>query len=441
MWPRSHTSGLMIGECTRSSWLVVELAPPAPACARAPPSIAEQRLLGVGGEWVGLVPRGLPWLAVLRHSRTIVPRAGYALQARCELAGSRAPLHLPRVVACSDAGVVPARDDRGARARSRARRSRPSRGPGARRSRAPSAIQRAPSTRSMCPCENTAASPSAARARAITRSARAPTSPALSPPGQPSRHSTQSGRASWICARRQPLVVAVVPLEQVLAHAAHRRQPAQLARFARAHARGSRARARKLHARSAAASALAAVASGVGERDVGAAGVPAVEAPLRLRVAHEHDSVRRAARLGRPRRAAIRGTVAAAHAGGAAGAAASSAITVRRSRRSRLAGTWRLGSASIAATASALLAPVASSTQLARRAQHRQAQRDPLGRRLGRVAHTQAQRVLARVERGRARETARRRARRGRSRARRRRAPAATDRSRCARQAARELLA
>ncbi len=88
----------------------------------------------------------------------------------------------------------------------------------------------------------------------------------------------------------------------------------------------------------------------------------------------------------------------------AAARGASSTITVRRSRRSRLAGTWRLGSPSIAATASALPAPVASSRQLARGAQHGEAQRDPLGRRLGRVADAEAHRVLAGVERGRAGE-------------------------------------
>ena len=147
MWPRSHTSGLMIGECTRSS--CSSSSPPrAPACARALRPCAAQHLRGVGGE--GVLERGLPWLAVLltrqrpcwRHSRTTVrSQRSSALRT----------------------GVVPARDDRPCRARGRARRSPPSRAPGARRSPGASAIQRAPSTRSMCPCEKTATSPSLAR--------------------------------------------------------------------------------------------------------------------------------------------------------------------------------------------------------------------------------------------------------------------------------------
>src|SRR5439155_793612 len=50
-------------------------------------------------------------------------------------------------------------------------------------------------------------------------------------------------------------------------------------------------------------------------------------------------------------------------AGGPPGIAASSTITVRRSRRSRLAGTWREGSPSMLRRAADLLSPVASSTQ------------------------------------------------------------------------------
>ena len=48
------------------------------------------------------------------------------------------------------------------------------------------------------------------------RSARAPTCAALSPPGQPSRHSVQPGRVARISSVVEPVVVAVVPLLQVV---------------------------------------------------------------------------------------------------------------------------------------------------------------------------------------------------------------------------------
>ena len=78
-----------------------------------------------------------------------------------------------------------------------------------------SPIQRAASTRSTCPCANSAVSPSTARDRAITRSTRAPTCSGASPPGHPSRKINQPGATLLDLLGRQSLVFAVVPLDQV----------------------------------------------------------------------------------------------------------------------------------------------------------------------------------------------------------------------------------
>ncbi len=170
-----------------------------------------------------------------------------------------------------------------------------SRAPGARRSRVRA---RSSGRRARAACAR-ARRPRRRRLRrgisASTRSARAPTSAALSPPGQPSRHRLQPGRCASDLGGGQPLVVAVVPLEQVRAHLRLGAEPAQLARFARAQRRADEHQRESATARSRAASAARCRAAAVGERDVGAPGVPAVEAPLGLGVAHEHDLARGAA--------------------------------------------------------------------------------------------------------------------------------------------------
>ena len=100
---------------------------------------------------------------------------------------------------------------------------------------------------------------------------------------------------------------------------------------------------------------------------------------------------------------------------GVAGEAASSTITLRRSRRRRLAGTWRLGSASIGVDRIGL-AGAGGQQQAARGGpQHSEAERDPLRRGLGGIVHAQAQRMLTPHSARRRPETARRRARPGRS--------------------------
>ena len=76
-------------------------------------------------------------------------------------------------------------------------------------------IQRAASTRSRCPCANSATSPLAPRARAITRSTRALTSSGVSPPGHPSRKITPSGSAVVDLFWGQAFVLAVIPLGEI----------------------------------------------------------------------------------------------------------------------------------------------------------------------------------------------------------------------------------
>ncbi len=89
-------------------------------------------------------------------------------------------------------------------------------------------------------------------------------------------------------ARGEPLVLAVVPLHQVLAHLRFAVEPCERAGFAR-----SRGRADE-HALEAPRGeplreAGSSGASGIGERDVGSPGVAPVAAPLGLGVTHEHE--------------------------------------------------------------------------------------------------------------------------------------------------------
>ena len=297
---------------------------------------------------------------------------------------------------------------RASRARSRAarsrRRSRPSRAPGA-GARAP--IQRAPSTRSMWPCENSATAAAGRgdaarrargrRARRLRRRSRRPGSRRATGPSP--------AAAARISRGRQALVVAVVPLAQVLGRTSARlAQPAQLARFARAPQRADeheleapareprRERARGLRARA----------------SVRGMSVRPVWRPLRL---HSVSAWRTST--------TSRAPGGCAHAGGPGGAAASSTITVRRSRAQQARRhVPASGSPSIALTASALPAPVASSRQLRAARSTPSAQRDPLGRRLGRVVHAEADACCGRRRAPARRGTATRRGRPGRSRAR-----------------------
>ena len=93
----------------------------------------------------------------------------------------------------------------------------------------PSPSQRAASTRSRWPWANRATAPSTASSSAITRSARSPTAAASSPLGQPSRQRYQSGRVSSDLGGGDPLVVAVVPLEQVVGRGGGLGEPGQAA--------------------------------------------------------------------------------------------------------------------------------------------------------------------------------------------------------------------
>jgi len=139
------------------------------------------------------------------------------------------------------------------------------------------------------------------------------------------------------------------------------------------------------------ASACAACAARVGQRDVGASPCDG-----RWRSTRSRHGARARSRL-----SCSRGATAARRRDPARGSVAT--ITVSRSRAEQC---WRErgGSARPASrmTASALAAPVASSRQLRAAREHGEAQRDPLGGRLGRVVHAQADRVLA-WQRGRGR--------------------------------------
>ena len=145
--------------------------------------------------------------------------------------------------------------------------------------------------RRRCPCANSATSPSAASARAITRSARTPTSSTVSPPGEPCVRHGPARHALADLRRGQPLVVAVVDLDQVLVDLDDVAQPGQLGGVARARAaRLTRARARSGGRSSRARSALGGAPPAVQQRDVGRARVPAGRRPLGLAVTHEEDA-------------------------------------------------------------------------------------------------------------------------------------------------------
>ncbi len=279
MWPRSHTSGLMIGECTRSSCSSSSSATSASVRSRA----ARQRLQhlrGVGGEGGGRYRAGCHgsprccalerpcWVTLERMSLG----AGGPLQVFIGLPGLRRlySWRSGRLSYCAD--VVPAGEDRLVWRSWPSTQMAPVESP----SRAPfsgtSAIQRAPSTRSMCPWEKTATPPSqrgelrdhavGARADLARRSRR-----------RDSRRATDSspGAAARICGGRQALVVAVVPLEQVRrARCAPASEPAQLAGFARAHQRADEHEL-EAPAREPLAQAAGDVAAVLGERDVACA--------------------------------------------------------------------------------------------------------------------------------------------------------------------------
>ena len=260
------------------------------------------------------------------------------------------------------AGAATARSSRrgsARRVRSPSRQIPAGRGRGCAPCSGPRPIQRAPSTRSMCPWENTARR-AAVLAQLGDHTVRARAHLRVRSRRRGSRRATDSSRARArdLCAR-QALILAVVPLEQVRALEGVRAVPAQLAGFPGAARRADEHEVKAPRAEPGGQCGGGLAAAG-GERDVGAARVPAGKAPLRLGVAHEHDLAAPCAHARPP------------------GMASSSAITISRPRLSRLAGTCSVGSASIPAIASALLAPVARSMHAARRAQHRQAQREAL---------------------------------------------------------------
>ena len=123
---------------------------------------------------------------------------------------------------------------------------------------------------------------------AISRSTRAATSSGLSPPGQPSRHSRPAGPLLADLRRGQAVVVAVVPLEQLVALLGRDRPARQPARL-----RGPRQRARE-HARERAMrqrSAQRPRPPAAPSRSAGcrSAGVLTGPAPLRLTVADENQ--------------------------------------------------------------------------------------------------------------------------------------------------------
>ena len=230
-----------------------------------------------------------------------------------------------------------------------------------------------------------------ARARRSRGPRARPPARADSPPGQPSRHRLQPGRRGLDLGRGEALVVAVVPLEQVLAQLA-RARPGRTARTFRAlAATGSRARPLKLcagepRARAPRAAARPASVSGMSVRPVWR--------PSRLHSVSAWRTSSTSARAppaaltaaGRPVRRRRRRSPSGARAAAGSRARAGSARPASRrprppcARPSRAAGTPR----------------AARSTG--------EAQRDPLAGRLGRVLDAQADRVLARAQRRRAGE-------------------------------------
>ena len=122
----------------------------------------------------------------------------------------------------------------------------------------------------------------------MTRSARMATCAAVSPPGTPSLHSVHAGLLGADVGGGDPLVVAVVPLRQVIVghgEIAESGQPAGLDRpVARAGQHQGQREARQRRAK-----ALGLPAPLVGEGDLGVTGVLARDRPGGLAVTHEHD--------------------------------------------------------------------------------------------------------------------------------------------------------
>ena len=324
MWPRSHTSGLMIGESCASS------------CSSEKRATSAERALA------RLVHRGEHALGVGRGGWSDRTHRHGSLRAHSSAAS---PARRPASqLVTGAAATFQRREDPRARALRRARESEPGERPRRPPPAGSSSIQRAPSTRSMWPCEKTATGPGAGQELRRPRGRRGRRPRRLLAAGAAVAPQAPAGSRSLDLRAGQALVLAVVPLVQELGLLGALAEAAQLAGFTRAAQRAARARG-EAATRTPARERARGVAPVLGQRDVGAAGVAAVERPLGLGVAHQQP----------PRRSRSRST--------ARGAAASSTITVRRSRRSRLAGTCVVGSPSIAATASAFDAPVASSRQ------------------------------------------------------------------------------
>ena len=164
-------------------------------------------------------------------------------------------------------------------------------------SSAPSAAgrpsQRAASTRSTWPWANSATRP-CDRAQ-LGEHARPPARPPRSrpsPPGQPSRHRTQSGRSLADLRSGQALVLAVVPLEQLVAQLGRILEPGEAAGLGGAAERAGEHALELPSRRATRASSSAWRRPSLGQRHVGAPGVLAGPAPLGLAVAREHELAR-----------------------------------------------------------------------------------------------------------------------------------------------------
>ena len=136
------------------------------------------------------------------------------------------------------AALAEAPQRRGGRARGRARRSPPG---ASTKQRAVGRRQAEPARRQHAQHVAVREDQHVARAQAAARAPRRRARRrrrACSPPGQPSRQRSQPGRRSRICARRQPLVVAVVPFHELARCSLRSPKPASSRRLARARAAG-----------------------------------------------------------------------------------------------------------------------------------------------------------------------------------------------------------
>src|ERR1035441_70403 len=336
MWPRSQTSGLIIGECTASSSASLRWATSSSVRSRAS-LIAESSCSTSGERGLVLTARAaMGWLCCVTLEGKSTSPCKALQHPPPQRAGIRGSL----------AGVVPAGDDRPAVLVSeRAQGSR-----GQAQASAARGLQRDPAgaehPQHVAVGEDGASSVDAGELGDRAVGARADLGRALAS-GAAGAPQIPVGALDPDLPGCQSLVLAVVPLEQILANLRLRAQPAQLACFActpgRAHEH-----TREAQPAQTAGQRPRRLTATVGQRNIGTTGVAPVAAPLGLGVAHQED---------------LSGAeVLDAHPG-PGGAAGSSTITLRRSRVSRLAGTWRLSSPSIALTASALPAPVASSRQ------------------------------------------------------------------------------